>query len=136
MRTLLVIPVLLLLSGCGGTWDSFMTPDFSSWFGDRAVSADRAPAGAGTAPASSPRTATRTAAVQSGCYRGRLTEEGNTCRAMRTDRGELLTLAGSLRGFGPGDAVCVCGIPARQQFCKQGLTLLVRDISTTCADIQ
>jgi len=135
MRSLLVIPVLLLLAGCGDTWDSFMSRSLS-WFGDRSVSADRVPASTGTAPASASRAGTRTAAVQSGCYRGRLTEEGNTCRAMRTDRGDLLTLAGSLRGFGTGDTVCVCGIPARQQFCKQGLTLLVRDISTTCADIQ
>jgi hypothetical protein len=134
-RALTLLPLLLLLGGCGDTWDKFMTPDFA-WFGDRAVSADRVPAAAGAAPARPARTATRTAAAQSGCYRGRLTEEGNTCQAMRTEGGDLLTLAGPLRGFGSGDVVCVCGIPARQQFCKQGLTLLIREISSTCADIQ
>jgi hypothetical protein len=127
--------VLLLLGGCGDTWDKFMSPDFTL-FGDRAASADRVPAAAGASSASSPAAATRTAAAQSGCYRGRLTEEGSTCQAMRTDSGDLLTLAGPLRGFGAGDVVCVCGIPARQQFCKQGLTLLIREISDTCANIQ
>jgi hypothetical protein len=55
---------------------------------------------------------------------------------MRTDGGNLLTLAGPLRGFGTGDAVCVCGVPAAQQFCHQGLTLLIREISDSCANIQ
>jgi hypothetical protein len=144
--------LLLLLAGCGDTWKKFTTPDFS-WSRDRAVSADRAPAGAAgtraplaamsqatpslapltSAPAYRP--ATRTAAT-GGCYRGRLTAEGNTCQAMRTDGGDLLTLAGPLRGFGAGDTVCVCGIPATQQFCGQGVTLLIREIDADCKDIR
>jgi hypothetical protein len=144
--------LLLLLTGCGDTWNKFMTPDFS-WSHDRAVSADRTPARAvdtraplapmaqptpsliprTAAPAS--RAAARTAA-KAGCYRGQLTAEGNTCQAMRTDGGDLLTLAGPLRGFGAGDTVCVCGIPSAQQFCGQGTTLLIREIDTDCAGIQ
>jgi hypothetical protein len=150
-----VLGLLLLLSGCGGglsqslsdTWNKFLTPDFS-WNRDRAVSADRAPArtleGSGAATASpmsryaapASRPATRTAAAQSGCYVGRLTGEGNTCQAMRTNGGNLLMLAGPLRGFGTGDAVCVCGIPSAQQFCNQGLTFLIREIDTDCGSIR
>jgi len=143
-RLVWILPVLLLLSGCGDTWNNFLTPN-TSWSRDRSVSADRTPAwsAAAQAPVStgspgiwSSRSGTRTVAAQSGCYRGKLTEEGNTCQAMRTDGGDLMTLAGPLRGFGPGDAVCVCGIPASQQFCNQGLTLLIREISDTCSNIQ
>lgn len=151
-RFLTIAPILLLLTGCGDTWDKFLTPDFA-WSRDRAVSADRAPARAAAyqapaslaAPTSRPvsRTAQNSAqrsnqrtAAQSGCYRGRLTDEGNTCQAMRTDGGELITLGGPLRGFGSGDAVCVCGVPSAQQFCGQGTTLLIREIDTDCKDIQ
>ncbi len=144
--------LLLLLTGCGDTWNKFMTPDFS-WSRDRAVSADRTPARAAQAqaplaPMSQPtpslvpraaapgsRPATRTAAT-AGCYRGKLTAEGHTCQAMRTDGGDLLTLAGPLRGFGSGDTVCVCGIPSARQFCEQGTTLLIREIDTDCKDIR
>ena len=118
MTRVFVVLLMLLLGSCGGTWDKLMGPDVP----DSTTSADRAP--------------TRTAAVQSGCYRGRLTEEGSTCQTMRTDRGVLISLGGPLRGFGAGDVVCVCGVPAREQFCKLGLTLLIREISSTCADIQ
>lgn len=142
-RLAVIGAILLLLAGCGDTWDKFLTPDFS-WNRDRSVSADRTPAGEAMAPqqtsrrAASPgyRPATSRTAAQSGCYRGRLTAEGNTCQAMRTDGGDLFTLAGPLRGFGPGDAVCVCGIPSAQQFCRQGLTLLIREIGDDCANIQ
>ena len=136
---------MLLLAGCGDTWDKFLTPDFSG-NRDRSVSADRtavpysaaaqAPVSAGAPAPRGYSTSTRTAAAQSGCYRGRLTAEGNTCQAMRTEGGELMTLAGPLRGFGVGDSVCVCGVPASQPFCKQGMTLLIREISDTCADIR
>jgi hypothetical protein len=159
---LMVMAIPVLLSGCGGgggswsqslddTWNKFTTPDFS-WSQDRAVSADRAP---GPTAAMAPPTPslvpsqpsrlyrpqtrttrpTRTAST-GGCYRGRLTQEGSTCQAMRTDGGDLLTLAGPLRGFGAGDAVCVCGIPSDRQFCGQGLTLLIREIDTNCRDIR
>ena len=135
-RFALLLPLLLAVAGCGDTWDKFMTPDFS-WSHDRAMSADRTagpPAYRDAVRASGGDA--RTAAATSGCYRGRLTEEGNTCQAMRTEGGNLLTLAGPLRGFGSGDTVCVCGVAAVQQFCHQGLTLLVRDISDTCADVR
>ena len=135
-RFALLLPLLLAVAGCGDTWDKFMTPDFS-WSRDRSLSADRTagpPAYRDAVRASGGDT--RTAAAGSGCYRGRLTEEGNTCQAMRTDGGSLLTLAGPLRGFGSGDTVCVCGVAASQQFCHQGLTLLVRDISDSCADVR
>lgn len=143
-RFAVLLPLLLLAAGCGDTWDRFTTPDFS-WSRDRALSADRTPAAAperGTRTAPLPRETARQSggsyrtAAESGCYRGRLTGEGNTCQAMRTDGGNLLTLAGPLRGFGTGDAVCVCGVPAAQQFCHQGLTLLIREISDSCANIQ
>ena len=132
----MLLPLLLAVAACGETWEKFKTPDFS-WSRDRAVSADYAagtPAYRDAVRASGGET--RTAAASSGCYRGRLTAEGNTCQAMRTDGGNLLTLAGPLRGFADGDSVCVCGVAAAQQFCRQGLTLLVREISDNCANIQ
>jgi len=143
-RFAVLLPLLLLAAGCGDTWDRFTTPDFS-WSRDRALSADRTPAALperGTRVAPLPRETARQSgpsyrtAAESGCYRGRLTGEGNTCQAMRTDGGNLLTLAGPLRGFGTGDTVCVCGVAAAQQFCHQGLTLLIREISDSCANIQ
>lgn len=129
-RFAVLLPLLLLMSGCGDTWETFTNWNFGGGH-DRAVSADRAPAAAAGTLAPSVRTT-----EPGGCYRGKLTGEGQTCQAMRTENGGLLTLAGPLRGFGTGDSVCVCGVPASQQFCKQGLTLLVRDIDVTCADIQ
>ena len=74
--------------------------------------------------------------VPPGCYRGRLTGEGETCQAMRTEDGKLLTLGGPRRGFATGDRVCVCGVRAPEQFCAQGLTVVIREISDTCADIR
>lgn len=76
------------------------------------------------------------APVPPGCYRGRLTGEGETCQAMRTDGGKLITLGGPRRGFVAGDRICVCGVRAPQQFCRQGLTVVIREISDTCADIR
>lgn len=132
----MLLPLLLLAAGCGDTWDKFTTPDFA-WNRDRALSADLRASGT---PAF--REAVRASggeavtAAAGGCYRGRLTAEGNTCQAMRTDGGDLFTLGGPLRGFAAGDSVCVCGIPAAQQFCDQGVTLLIREISDNCANIQ
>ena len=144
-RFAVLLPLLLLTAGCGDTWDKLTNWDFGWWGSERAVNADRTPVAvpdprgpAQTAPAAASSLATlypRTAAAD-GCYRGKLTGEGNTCQAMRTENGSLLTLAGPLRGFGSGDSVCVCGVPSAQQFCHQGLTLLIREISDTCANIQ
>ena len=38
--------------------------------------------------------------------------------------------------FGDGDAVCVCGVRAKKPFCGQGVTVLIREIAATCADIR
>lgn len=131
MRFAVVLMLSLLSAGCGNTWEKFMTPDFGPPRDDVAVSSDRVrgssqvfqkQATIGTPPA--------------GCYRGRLTDEGDTCQALRTEGGALLTLGGALRGFGSGDSVCVCGFRSENQFCKQGITMIVRDISNTCADIR
>lgn len=70
------------------------------------------------------------------CVAGSLTQEGLYCRALRGDDGMLYALAGPLRGFGPGDAVCVCGYVPGEQFCKQGTTFIVSEIDTTCAAIR
>ena len=139
-RILAILAVLFLAAGCADSWDDWIPFVGDSDTADKAVSADRipgtVPSPTGTPPAAQHSAATgvppqRTAAA-SNCYRGRLTEEGSTCQAMRTDSGGLLTLAGPLRGFGDGDSVCVCGVQATQQFCGQGMTLLVREIAENC----
>lgn len=66
------------------------------------------------------------------CYEGILTNEGVTCQAMRTGDGRLLTLGGALRGFGPGDRVCVCGPPSVTSFCQQGTTIYIALIDKSC----
>ena len=66
------------------------------------------------------------------CYEGILTKEGVTCQAMRTGDGRLLTLGGALRGFGPGDHVCVCGPPSVTSFCQQGTTIYIARIDKSC----
>ncbi len=66
------------------------------------------------------------------CYEGILTKEGVTCQAMRTNDGRLLTLGGPLRGFGPGDRVCVCGPPSETSFCQQGTTIYLALIDDIC----
>ncbi|HAT34537.1 MAG TPA: hypothetical protein DCS82_02385 [Rhodospirillaceae bacterium] len=71
-------------------------------------------------------------AAPNNCYIGQLTGEGVTCQAMRTDDGRLLTLGGPLRGFGPGDRVCVCGPVAEISFCQQGTTVYVAKIDVRC----
>jgi len=74
--------------------------------------------------------------VPSGCYRGRLMGEGVTCQAMRTDAGELITLGGPRCGFATGDRVCVFGAKPRDQFYRRGVTMVIREVSDTCADIR
>ncbi len=137
MRIAVVLLVSMLCAGCGNTWEQFMTPDFGPSRGDVAVSSERV--GAGDRVRGNSQVFDKQAAVGAppvGCYRGRLTDEGETCQALRTDGGALLTLGGALRGFGSGDSVCVCGFRSANQFCKQGITMIVRDISNTCADIR
>lgn len=143
MRIAVVLLVSMLCAGCGNTWEQFMTPDFGPSRSDVAVSSERVVGGApavGSAPVRGhSQVFEKQAAVgapPAGCYRGRLTDEGETCQALRTEGGALLTLGGALRGFGSGDSVCVCGFRSANQFCKQGITMIVRDISNTCADIR
>ncbi len=137
MRIAVVLLVSLLCAGCGNTWEQFMTPDFGPTRGDVAVSSERVVSGdrmRSNVPVFDKQAAV--GAPPAGCYRGRLTDEGETCQALRTEGGALLTLGGALRGFGSGDSVCVCGFRSANQFCKQGITMIVRDISNTCADIR
>lgn len=137
MRIAIVCLISVLCAGCGNTWEKFMTPDFGPTRGDVAVSSDRVVSGdrmRGNVPVYGNQAVADAPAA--GCYRGRLTDEGETCQALRTEGGALLTLGGALRGFGSGDSVCVCGFRSANQFCKQGITMIVRDISNTCADIR
>ena len=60
--------------------------------------------------------------------RGRLTEEGVECPALRSEDGKLYTLAGELQGFGPGDQVVVEGTVAEMSICMQGTTISVAKI--------
>ena len=60
--------------------------------------------------------------------RGRLTDEGVECQALRADDNELYTLSGDLAGFKAGDHVLVKGDRVRASFCMQGITLRVRHI--------
>ena len=137
MRIAVVFLVSLLCAGCGNTWEQFMTPDFGPSRGDVAVSGDRVVSGDRARGQSQVfQKQAVVGAPPAGCYRGRLTDEGETCQALRTEGGALLTLGGALRGFGSGDSVCVCGFRSANQFCKQGITMIVRDISDTCADIR
>jgi len=61
--------------------------------------------------------------------RGTLTNEGVECQAMRTDAGELYTLAGNLQGFKNGDKVYVAGTIAEISICLQGITIVIDWIS-------
>ena len=65
------------------------------------------------------------------CVRGRLTEEGIECQAMRGADGRLYTLAGDLAGLAPGAEACVCGTVAELSTCMQGTTLAVTRIAPT-----
>lgn len=59
---------------------------------------------------------------------GVITREGVECPALRTDRGDLYTLAGDIEPFAPGDRVTVTGPVAEVSFCQQGTTIEVRSI--------
>ena len=62
----------------------------------------------------------------------RLTSEGVECPAFRDEAGALYTLQGDLKGFGPGDAVCLRAAPGGISFCMQGTLLTVLDIAKSC----
>jgi LysM repeat protein len=57
--------------------------------------------------------------------RGLMTREGVECPALRSDDGELYTLTGRTRDFGPGDVVTVTGRIADRSICQQGTTIEV-----------
>jgi hypothetical protein len=59
------------------------------------------------------------------CVRGKLTDEGTECQALRSDDGQLYTLIGDLKGFKIGDTVIVCGAVAEVSICMQGTTIIV-----------
>ena len=59
------------------------------------------------------------------CVKGKLTDEGIECQALRSIDGELFTLVGDLNGFKNGDEVVVCGTIAEISFCMQGTTIIV-----------
>lgn len=61
--------------------------------------------------------------------RGRLTNEGVSCPALRDEHGVLYTLAGDVRDFRAGDRVCVRGEVAETSICQQGTTLTVEWIA-------
>lgn len=64
--------------------------------------------------------------------RGKLTDEGVECPAMRGEDGKLYTLTGDLKGLRPGDEVCVRGRVAEISYCMQGTTLTIEHIGHTC----
>ena len=57
------------------------------------------------------------------CVRGRLTNEGAECPALRDSEGVLYTIAKQNIGRRPGQDICVCGRVAEMSFCMQGKTL-------------
>ena len=59
---------------------------------------------------------------------GIITREGVECPALRSDTGELYTLAGDTGRFRPGDRVTVRGRGAETSFCMQGTTIAVEEI--------
>ncbi len=60
--------------------------------------------------------------------RGRITEEGVTCTAMRGPADELYTLSGTLGPVSPGDEVVVVATVAEFSICMQGITLVVLEV--------
>lgn len=63
------------------------------------------------------------------CVRGRLTDEGVECPALRGADGRLYTLAGRLGGLALGAEACICGTVAELSTCMQGTTLAITRIA-------
>ena len=59
---------------------------------------------------------------------GTLTTEGVECRTLRGSDGKLYTLTGDLKGFKPGDEVCITARPVEVSYCMQGITVAVVSI--------
>lgn len=57
------------------------------------------------------------------CLRGRLSDEGVECQALRGADGALYTLAGRPAEQRVGEEVCLCGRPVAVSICMQGRTL-------------
>lgn len=60
---------------------------------------------------------------------GTLIRGGVECPLLRADTGRVYSLAGDLRGYGPGDRVEVAGRIAEASICMQGPTIEVRRVS-------
>jgi hypothetical protein len=62
------------------------------------------------------------------CLRGRLTDEGVECQAMRGSDGRLYTLVGDLGDPPAAGEACICGRMAELSSCMQGTTVVVTRI--------
>ena len=93
---------------------------------------------AGTAPEGSSRSAAernqaaappaaRTASPEI-CLRGRLTDEGVECPALRGPDGRLYTLVGDPGAAPAAGELCVCGRVAELSSCMQGTTIVMTRI--------
>jgi hypothetical protein len=60
--------------------------------------------------------------------RGRLTDEGVECPALRSEDDKLYTLVGDLKGARRGDRVVVEGTVAEVSTCMQGITIQIKKI--------
>jgi len=67
----------------------------------------------------------RKAAGRKICVRGRLTNEGVECQALRGDDGKLYTLGKPKVAAKTGVAVCACGGVVAASVCMQGVTIAV-----------
>jgi|GEM_PF-6753045 len=121
-RALLSVGGLVLVMGSTGcSTNREPAPDG----GTRSEAASRpvatpAPGGGGAAAEAPPSGTVR--------VRGRLTDEGVECQALRGDDGKLYTLGGDLKGFKTGDRVVVEGTVAEMSICMQGTTIGVTKI--------
>jgi hypothetical protein len=62
------------------------------------------------------------------CLRGRLTDEGVECTALRGRDGRLYTLVGDSGAAPAAGELCVCGRVAELSSCMQGTTIVVTRI--------